>query len=230
MNAGAYGGEMKDVLESVLVLTEDFKQKMMTPEELELSYRHSSLMENGGYVLSAVIKLQPGDKSEIKAKIDETDIGSVKVKVSMPETEISAIQAHTPTLINVEAVGKTFSGGTIEKGVQADPLTHSYDVRIAVSNSDRKLLPGMVASVQFAPAEPQHSHQLPTVPVTAVQSNGGAHLFVWTVDNDSTAHRTAVSVGETIGNRIVLSEGVDDGQRIITEGYQKLSEGTKVIF
>lgn len=71
MNAGAYGGEMKDVLESVLVLTEDFKQKMMTPEELELSYRHSSLMENGGYVLSAVIKLQPGDKSEIKAKIDD---------------------------------------------------------------------------------------------------------------------------------------------------------------
>lgn len=71
MNAGAYGGEMKDVLESVLVLTEDFKQKMMTPEELELSYRHSSLMENGGYVLSAVIKLQPGNKSEIKAKIDD---------------------------------------------------------------------------------------------------------------------------------------------------------------
>ena len=71
MNAGAYGGEMKDVLESVLVLTEDFKQKMMTPEELELSYRYSSLMENGGYVLSAVIKLQPGDKSEIKAKIDD---------------------------------------------------------------------------------------------------------------------------------------------------------------
>ena len=71
MNAGAYGGEMKDVLESVLVLTEDYKQKVMTPEELELSYRHSSLMENGGYVLSAVIKLQPGDKSEIKAKIDD---------------------------------------------------------------------------------------------------------------------------------------------------------------
>ena len=165
-----------------------------------------------------------------QAVVTILDIGSVKVKVSMPETEISAIQAHTPTLINVEAVGKTFSGGTIEKGVQADPLTHSYDVRIAVSNSDRKLLPGMVASVQFTPAEPQHSHQLPTVPVTAVQSNGGAHLFVWTVDNDSTAHRTAVSVGETIGNRIVLSEGVDDGQRIITEGYQKLSEGTKVIF
>ena len=71
MNAGAYGGEMKDVLESVLVLTEDYKQKVMTPEELELSYRYSSLMENGGYVLSAVIKLQPGDKSEIKAKIDD---------------------------------------------------------------------------------------------------------------------------------------------------------------
>lgn len=69
MNAGAYGGEIKDVIESVLVLTEDLEKKVMTAEDLHMSYRHSSLMEEGGYVLSAVLKLSKGDKEEIKAKI-----------------------------------------------------------------------------------------------------------------------------------------------------------------
>ena len=71
MNAGAYGGEMKDVLESVLVLTSNYEKKIMSPEELRLSYRHSSLMEEEGYVLSATLKLSHGNKDEIKAKIED---------------------------------------------------------------------------------------------------------------------------------------------------------------
>ena len=68
------------------------------------------------------------------------------------------------------------------------------------------------------------------IPVTAVQRNADGSLFVWTVANDSTAHRTTVETGCTNGNRIVITGGVENGQRIVTEGYQKLSEGTKVVF
>lgn len=71
MNAGAYGGEIKDVLESVTILTADMEKKVLMPEDLSLSYRHSSLMEKGGYVLSATLKLSHGNKDEIKAKIDD---------------------------------------------------------------------------------------------------------------------------------------------------------------
>ena len=71
MNAGAYGGEIKDVLETVDVLTNDLLVKTVDVKELDLSYRHSKLMEQGGYVLSATLKLEPGDKDEIKAKIDD---------------------------------------------------------------------------------------------------------------------------------------------------------------
>ena len=71
MNAGAYGGEIKDILESVLILTPEMETKTVTPEELSMSYRHSSLMEEGGYVLSAVLKLTQGNAEEIQARIDE---------------------------------------------------------------------------------------------------------------------------------------------------------------
>ena len=64
----------------------------------------------------------------------------------------------------------------------------------------------------------------------AVQRKADGSLFVWTVDNDSTAHRTPVTTGDTQGNRIAITSGIENGQHIVTEGYQKLSENTKVVF
>ena len=163
------------------------------------------------------------------AVVSILDISTVKVKVSIPEAEISSIAANTSSIIKVDAVNGCFNGGQIEKGVQADAMTHTYDIRIHVANADRKLLPGMVASVQFAATESQPTVQL-SVPVTAVQKRSDGTLFVWTVASDSTAHRTPVITGDTQGNRIAITSGIENGQHIVTEGYQKLSENTKVVF
>jgi RND family efflux transporter MFP subunit len=163
-----------------------------------------------------------------QAVVSILDISTVKVKVAIPETEISGIGANTSSIIKVEAANGSFTGGRIEKGVQADALTHTYDIRIHVANGQRKLLPGMVASVQFGNIEqPSKGFSLP---VTAVQRKADGSLFVWTVSGDSTAHRTTIHTGQTMGNRIAITDGISDGGRIVVEGYQKLSEGTKVIF
>lgn len=164
-----------------------------------------------------------------QAVVTILDVNTVKVKVAIPETEISSITPSSPTSIYVEAAQKTVMGGKIEKGVQADALTHTYDVRIHVRNADRKLLPGMVASVQFAPASPYVAQQA-MLPVTAIQKSSDGSLFVWTVANDSTAHRTKVSIGNTSGNQVSVLGGLEMGERVVTDGFQKLSEGTKVIY
>ena len=71
MNAGAYGGEMKDVVEGVYVLT-DGMLKYFSAEDMQFSYRHSILSElKNAIVVTADFKLQPGKKEEIRSKIDE---------------------------------------------------------------------------------------------------------------------------------------------------------------
>ena len=157
------------------------------------------------------------------------DVSSIKVKVSVPEGDISAIHSTTPSTITVEAVGTTVKGGKIEKGVEADALTHTYDVRINVTNADRKLLPGMVASVRFM-QEGSQSIAGKSLPVTAVQKAADGSLFVWVVAKDSTAHRAKVNIGSTSGNKVAITDGLNIGQRVVTEGYQKLSENTRVIY
>ena len=164
-----------------------------------------------------------------QAVVTVLDINKVKVKVAIPEAEVSDITASTPSVINVEAAQKQVSGGKIEKGVQADALTHTYEIKINVQNADRKLLPGMVASVRFNGQLTIDNGQL-FLPVTSVQRRADGSMFVWTVAKDSTAHRTTVTTGNTQGNRITIDSGIENGQRVVTEGYQKLSEGTKVIY
>ena len=71
MNAGAYGGEMKDVLESVTVLTGEGKIIELGRNELELGYRTSVIAKKGYIVLGAALKLERGDGEKIKTYMDE---------------------------------------------------------------------------------------------------------------------------------------------------------------
>lgn len=164
-----------------------------------------------------------------QAVVSILDISTVKVKVSIPEDELKNIGSGTPSYITVEAINGTFNGGRIEKGVQADVVTHTYDVRITVANPSHKILPGMVASVQFFNGSNGASANV-MVPVTAVHKNPKGEYFVWTIDANKQAHRTQVTVGATNGNRIAVLNGLRAGERVITSGGQKLSEGTSVIF
>jgi len=69
MNAGAYGGEMKDITESVTVLTPEGELLTLKREELEMGYRTSLIARKGYLVLEAVLKLTRGNQEQIKEKM-----------------------------------------------------------------------------------------------------------------------------------------------------------------
>ena len=71
MNAGAYGGEIKNRLVSAQVLTEDLELCDMKTPELDLRYRHSRIMEENWIILEAVFRLLPGKEEEIAARMAE---------------------------------------------------------------------------------------------------------------------------------------------------------------
>ncbi|MCR4582803.1 MAG: efflux RND transporter periplasmic adaptor subunit [Prevotella sp.] len=154
------------------------------------------------------------------------NIDQVKVVVSVPEKEIVQFSAHTPTTISVEALeGRIFQGGTITKGIQADAMTHTYEIKIHLQNASHSLLPGMVCQVKVG-AENERSSQM-SVPITSVHKNVKGQQFVWTVKGGY-AHRLIVETGRASGNRISVMRGLSEGDIVVTEGYQKLSEGCEV--
>ena len=72
MNAGAYGGETKDILEEAHVIAADgSKAFTMTAEELQMGYRHTVLHETGDVVTEVVLKLEEGDEAAIREEMSE---------------------------------------------------------------------------------------------------------------------------------------------------------------
>ena len=71
MNAGAYDGEVEEVIESVVVITREGKIKNYEKNELEFSYRHSKLQETNEIVLEVVFHLEKGKQETIKARMDD---------------------------------------------------------------------------------------------------------------------------------------------------------------
>ncbi len=71
MNAGAYGGEMKDVLQEVTALSQDGEVRVLSREELDLGYRTSVIGKEGYIALEAVIALKEGDMEEIRAVMED---------------------------------------------------------------------------------------------------------------------------------------------------------------
>lgn len=71
MNAGAYNGEMKDVVSSVTYLNDKNEIKTLTRDELDFGYRQSYFSQHSGIILEAVYKLDIGNKDKIQEKMDE---------------------------------------------------------------------------------------------------------------------------------------------------------------
>ena len=71
MNAGAYGGEVREVIKKVTILTRDGELKEVANEDMDFDYRHSILQESDDIALEVIFELAPGDKDQIKEKMDE---------------------------------------------------------------------------------------------------------------------------------------------------------------
>lgn len=157
------------------------------------------------------------------------NISTVKVKVSVPEKEIALFNPmagkRKGITITAEAIGgKTFSSTYFVRNVEGDPLTHTYDVRFTVHNPGSELLPGMVVNVT---TETDDANLGMTVPVRSVQQSADGHKFVWLAKNGK-ATRQSVETGQVQGDRISIASGLAEGDKVIVEGFQKVSEGSEV--
>lgn len=160
-------------------------------------------------------------------------IDQVKVKISVPESEISGLSNGTIVRIRVDALGgRTYTGRIIEKNVSGNALSHTYEVKALVGNADHKLLPNMIAEVETGlSSKPQTSNLNPqttiTLPAGIVQLNSDNRTFVWTVVGGK-AKQTFITTGDNIGDRIAVVSGLQPGDKIIVKGQQKVSSGMEV--
>jgi len=156
-------------------------------------------------------------------------IDHVKVSINVPEEEIAQIHIGQLLHVKVPALGgKTFEARVSERGVTADALSRSYEVKAVIQNPQHELLPGMIAEVRLGIMKvSQPTEQSIALPAEIIQIDADNRPFVWTVVNGK-AQKTHITLGQNMGDNVQITDGLKEGDKVICEGQQKVSNGMTV--
>ena len=166
------------------------------------------------------VNVMPGLSAFKIVSIDE-----VNINVSVPENEIGSIKTGQIAAINVPALGKREYQGVIDKkGVEANPVSRTYTVKIKTGNPKLELMPGMVCKVYLE--HPNNTESI-IIPNRTVQVSHDNRQFVWLTDGEI-ANRRFITVGSLSNLGVIVENGLSEGDKLIVEGYQKVSEGMKI--
>ena len=147
----------------------------------------------------------------------------IAVKITVPEDEIAMLNVDDEADIIIPALNdRHYTGKVTEKSMTASLLSHSYPVKVAINQPDEDLRPGMVGKVMFQATMGQGI----IIPANIVLINKEGK-FVWVVENGH-ASRRPITLSGYSGNGVIVNDGLHEGDRVIVEGYQKISEGMKV--
>lgn len=154
------------------------------------------------------------------------NLGALSVRVSVPEGDIAQIKNGMAARVVVAALDDLELRGVVdERNVSADPLSHSYMVRLRLQGTaGKKLLPGMVCKVAMGQRASSEGMLLPH---RAVQIDNQGQRFVWVVA-DGKAHRKTVTIGDLSSNGVLVTSELDGGEQVVVDGTLKVSEGTRV--
>jgi membrane fusion protein, multidrug efflux system len=153
-----------------------------------------------------------------------SDSSQIKLDFAVPETLLAVIKVGQP----IDARAPAYPDAPLRGTVRAidpviDPATRSATLRAILPNGDGRLKPGMLLTV-IVEAKPRTSV---AVPELAVLLEGDSR-FVYIVDPAGRAKRVPVKTGGRAGNMLEIVEGIAPGQKIVTEGVVKLSDGARV--
>lgn len=192
----------------------DMAQSMLNDNILRAPY--------SGYV--AEIGVEPGQNvAPMTPVMKIISKGDMMVKIAIPENEISKINLEDPAEITIPALeNSTYTGKVVEKGLTADLVSHTYSVKVLLDSQHVDMVPGMIGKVALQ----SDIKSGIIVPGNAILL-GNNGKFVWIVKNGK-ATRSNIEIAGYSGTGVVVSSGLQPGDHVIVEGYQKVSENMMV--
>ena len=152
------------------------------------------------------------------------DAAALEVVISVPEGEMAGIKENDGATVIFPSLGEVSVRAMVKsKGMTANVLSHSYKCSLLLERVPENLMSGMVCKV-YMDSDVIKGIVIPS-DVIKLSSDD---RYVWIVDEDSRVVRRQVTVGGYSGRGVIISEGLDEGDRIILEGMDKVSEGMTV--
>jgi len=173
--------------------------------------------------------INPGDAVTMLQTLDP-----IYVDFFVPQQSLAELKLDQPVSITTETFpNRTFTGKitTIDPGV--DVNTRNVEVEATIENPKRELAPGMFVSTTVTIGEPKNYLTLPQTAVTFNPYGQLVYIVKETGKDDKgpilIATQTFITTGETRGDQVVILQGLQEGQTVVTSGQLKLKNGSRIV-
>ncbi|MFQ5709166.1 MAG: efflux RND transporter periplasmic adaptor subunit [bacterium] len=152
-------------------------------------------------------------------------LNDVLIKIDINETEIAGIRNGQEVKVAVSAYpGKNFTGVLQDLSLSADPVTRTFRAWVRVPNQERLLRPGMFAKVAVMVTSKEN---VLTISKDAILENN-SKAMVYVVTQDLVAELREIQPGQSSANRVEVLSGLNENDRVVVLGQNKLQPGKKV--
>jgi RND family efflux transporter MFP subunit len=189
--------------------------------------RYANLYADRDGVIT-MIRAEPGQVVEVgEAVVQIANLKETEVLVAVPESRMIEVKPGTPVTIKMWAnPNKAYAGRVREIAPAADSATRAFNVRVSVTDADDLVKLGMTAGVKFKQQQAQQSQQL-LIPLAALTERNGKKL-VWVIDAENNAQPREVTAGEFSEQGVMVTEGLQAGEKIAIAGVHTLVKGQHV--
>lgn len=206
-------------------------QGQIDAAKLNLVYCHIVAPVTG---LIGIRQVDPGNyvqTSDTNGLVTLTQLQPISVLFTLPEDDLPPVlqKLKSGVELQVDAYDRTQStklgtGKLVATDSQIDPTTGTIKLRALFDNSDGLLFPNQFVNVQLLV---DTLHDVLTAPSAAIQ-NGTPGTFVYLVKDDNTVTVRPVKVGVAQDDKVAILDGLAEGDRVVTDGLDKLREGSKI--
>ncbi len=148
----------------------------------------------------------------------------VRLRIDVPEREIATVQLGQQVSFKVSVLGdKLFTGIVTHIAEAATIANNTFRVEVSLSNPDRQLRPGMIATAKLT--RPSEEHAL-LLPLSSIIPQRGEH-FIFIADHDR-AVRRLIKIGRILSSDVLIAAGLTQGEEVIIEGHRDLIDGALI--
>ena len=193
---------------------------------------YNNLLENT-YLrspINGVVTARNYDKGDMYAMTQPIfvveQITPVKMLINISESLFTQVNKGMEFDIAVDAYpNEVFKGKVNLIYPTISSTTHTFPVEVICQNADQKLRPGMFARVT---ANFGTNHNVVVPDIAVVKQQGSGEHFIYVLNADNTVTYTKVELGRRLGDRYEIVSGLNEGDKIVTEGQVRLKNGVAV--
>ncbi|GAA3990110.1 efflux RND transporter periplasmic adaptor subunit [Mucilaginibacter dorajii] len=149
----------------------------------------------------------------------------VYAQASVAESEISKLTIGKNAIISIPVLSESLEGKITIINPQADAASKTFNVKIRIGNASGKLLPGMMSDIKISTGKTVDAI---AIPAEAVVRDADDITYVFVVNDDHKAIRKRVATGGLLINEVVITNGLQAGDKVIIAGQNKLKDGQAV--